>query len=251
MVSAPALLVLAAASNHAHAGGGAFEALMKGLAAGVEQANQQQAARQAAEPQYVTYTVQFVAGIVAGGNAQGQEWDGFGTFDPAAMALMISAAGLAAGTPIPPNTSMGAAASSITSKFTQGFAAPDVVGFVEYGGTTSRALAPVAATRMALAYNRAHTPDSYTPRFNVSYENWPVYEDASFTITVWDMDDRNNDFIGTAVVRASDIESAAESGKVVTVPVADQTNNQLIGVQITARRVTTAGAAPRLNGVRW
>lgn len=200
---------------------------------------------------YQTYTIRFIGAVISAGTAAGEEWDGPGTFDASAVQALLGTLGMAVGTNGFADMSSSGAIAGVTRQFTKGIAAPDVVGSVHFHGTTTRALAAVAGTPLALAHRGSYTPDSYLPRFNVAYESWPVYPDSGFTIALWDLDDTNPDVIGTAVISATEIEAAAGSGKVVTLPVAEQTNGQLLGIQVIVQKVAVPGAPPRLHGSRW
>jgi|TARA_R110002033_G_scaffold165821_1_gene203881 hypothetical protein len=70
--------------------------------------------------------------------------------------------------------------------------------------------------------------------FNAGYKNWPLYKENRFRISLWDADLFKNDPIATVELTYNDEMNAIKVEKTTWINVAEQGNNQLLFIQISA-----------------
>ncbi len=74
--------------------------------------------------------------------------------------------------------------------------------------------------------------DTFTPGWGDGWVNLEIDTGTRLRVELWDADVQFDDFIGTAHLDYSDLMAALNSGKVHHVPVGNQTNNQLLFIDI-------------------
>jgi len=173
----------------------------------------------------------------------GAPWDGRGKADPKAVKAVRK---LMQG-----GGEVAAAIARIKELAPKGAAsAPDVTGYVIYTGPTSRELAQIASTRLALAPKHEPMENNYQPRFDVGYRGWPVYRHSLFRLVLWDADRSHAEPMGVVKIRYRDIARAVESGKPTWVNVARQSYNQILFVEIRASKAAP-GVSAKLDGAKY
>jgi len=173
----------------------------------------------------------------------GAPWDGTGKRNPKAFAATIKTV-KSDGTPVP------AVIKQVEKLAPKGAAAPDVFGYVTTYGPTTRALADSAATRFALATKRKAKRNTYTPRFDVTYDAWPVYAHTQFRIVLWDGDRSKNESIGVVNISQSDIADALDAGKPIWVNVYRRGQGQILYVKIRASKAAP-NAVAKVEGEKY
>lgn len=131
-----------------------------------------------------------------------------------------------------------------------GRAAPDVVGYVVQAGATRTELAAYAGIPLALASTDNLIPNSYTPRFRTGYSGWPLYAQSRLRIRLWDRDRRVHQHIGMVEINYEHILDALKAGVPTWINVAEQSNNQLLYVQLSVSKAAEH-ARPRMYGYRF
>ncbi len=101
-------------------------------------------------------------------------------------------------------------------------AKPDAAGWAELVGGVS----------MADPVQLPKNQDSLIPGWGGGWSGVELNDDTAIRVEVWDLDIENDDLIGTAIIGSDDLWAALDSGGVYHVPVADQTHNQLLFVDI-------------------
>lgn len=194
------------------------------------------------EPQFVNFTV--LSAIIAPTKMNGSNWD--------AHFIFSGGAAQALGDLILPGSGLLTAAviQSISDSSKKGTVAPDAIGYIQQIGPTLKNLANIAGTRLILADKKTISKDSYMPHFDTGYSGWPIFKDTRFRIYLFDMDIKNNDHIGTVEITFNDIMLAIQHGKSVWINVADQGNNQLLYIQISATKALP-NQRPKLEGKQW
>lgn len=132
----------------------------------------------------------------------------------------------------------------------KGSVAPDVIGTIKQVGETSKGYESIASTPIGLATRLTVTRDSYTPVFTTEYQSWPIFKTTRFRIRLWDKDLSDNDAIGTVEITPDDIQKAIDAGTPVWINVADQSQNQLLYIQISAIKAKENGVQ-RVVGELW
>lgn len=182
--------------------------------------------------------------VIAPTKYNGAPWDGLGRADTSAMSkvssMMAPGSGLVSSQVI----------AAIGDLASQGNAAPDVIGYLRQVGVTTKYLASVAGTPMALATKTSMTHNSYTPAFDTGYMGWPIFKETTFEIRLWDADLTQNDDIATVEITYKDIMAAIKHGKSIWLNVSDQGLGQLLYIHITASK-SIEGERPRFYGYRW
>lgn len=196
----------------------------------------------AQEPIKVNFTV--LGAVIGPVKINGKSWDVGRAVDPSASGLIAEL--MAPGS--------GALVSSVVNTVSQvaanGTAAPDVVGYIQQVGPTTRYLSKISGTPIELAGKRTLARDSYTPNFQAGYSGWPIFIGTRFRIHLWDLDFQNHDTIAAVEITYDDIMSAIKHGKTKWIKVADQSNNQLLYIQISASS-SLEYTKPSINGYRF
>jgi len=195
-------------------------------------------------PIYVNFTI--LSAVIAPTKINGKSWDAGGTSSKGASGIGVISEMLMAGSGVPA-TSVISALSEVAAK---GKAAPDVVGYVQQTGPTTRNLAKIAGIPMALSTRENRTKDSYIPRFSTGYSGWPVFPDTRFQIQLSDLDLMDHDHIGVVELNYEHILSVIEEGKPKWINVADQSMNQLLYILVTATKADEH-TRPKMNGYEW
>ncbi|RXJ79343.1 hypothetical protein [Arcobacter sp. F2176] len=124
---------------------------------------------------------------------------------------------------------------TIGNNAAKGTAAPDVIGYIQLIGSSLKNISNIAWTPIVLATKSyALSKDSYTPSFNAGYKNWPLFKENRFRIVLWDADLFDDDPIATVELTYNDVMNAIKVGKTTWINVAEQGNNQLLFIQISA-----------------
>lgn len=196
----------------------------------------------AVEPLRIDFEI--LSALIGPTKVNGASWDSPKGIDNASASLLSEM--------LMPGSGVAASAviSTVSNVAAKGAAAPDVIGYIRQKSTTTRQLAKIAGTPLALAIRRQKTQDSYTPRFYASYQGWPIYEDARFQIQLWDADVSFDDQIATVELTYDDIQEALEAGKPTWINVADQSLRQLLYVQISVTESHERTPA-KMNGYQW
>lgn len=191
----------------------------------------------------VDFTI--LGALIAPTKVNGKTWDASSGIDKTSSGMIAEM--------VMPGSGFAASAviSEVSKVAAQGIAAPDIIGYITQTGPTTRSLANIAGTRMALATKQFNfSRDSYTPTFQTGYSGWPVFKDTRFQIKLWDADIRNDDPVGTVELTQSDIQEAIMNGKPTWINVSDQSMNQVLFIQITASK-SLPNTLPKMNGNRW
>ena len=182
--------------------------------------------------------------MIAPGKVGNRPWDSKTSISPTAAAvvseLMLPGSGATASAVI----------SAVGKTAPQGTAAPDVIGYIVHKGTTTKALAKIAGTPLALALRSNKTQDSYTPRFFASYEGWPVYEGTKFQIQLWDADLFNDDHIAVVELNQAQLLAVADQNEPVWIDVSYQSQNQLLYLLVSVSH-SLESTKPKMNGYQW
>ncbi len=196
-------------------------------------------------------TIRFVGAQIGPGKAGGSNWDGTGNISPEAAEAMLAVA--TQGASLSAAGAAGTASSVALNAAVQGTAAPDVIGSVRVVGPTRTDLAKTAGTWMALATPAQKVEDSYTPTFTyqMEYQNWPVYEDTRFELSLWDGDLSQNDPIGVVQISKTNIDAALAKGSILEVPVGDQSSGQIVSVKISVMHGSSAVKDAKMNGYKY
>lgn len=200
-------------------------------------------------PEYVT--IRFVGAQIGPGKAGGSNWDGTGNIPPEAAEAMLAVA--TQGASLSAGGNAGTASSVALNAAIQGTAAPDVIGSVRVVGPTRSDLTKTAGTPMALASSGKKVEDSYTPTFTyqMEYQNWPVYADTRFELSLWDADLSNNDPIGVVQLTRVNIDAALAKGTILEVPVGDQSSGQVVSVKISVMHGSSGVKDAKMNGYTY
>lgn len=132
----------------------------------------------------------------------------------------------------------------------KGSGAPDIIGSIQQVGPSYPGLEEAAKAPIALADKKTITKNGYTPIFTTEYKAWPMYSNTRFRIRLWDKDMMQNDFIGTVEVTTEDIQKAITAGQAIYINVSNQSQNQILYIQISAIQ-SGAKNQPQIIGSLW
>ena len=177
------------------------------------------------------YDVAIVGALVGPGKAiDDAVWDGFGPISREATDDIAALAGLfTAGVPTGEQQPLGGALlNEVANKFAQGLARPDVYGTFSLVGP--------ASYQDPGRYDLASQvfKDTYTPHFGGGFKGLDFSAGNRIRIELFDEDFENDDPIGTAEINAAHVEYAATEQGVVGIWVGDQTNGQVLFINISA-----------------
>lgn len=197
----------------------------------------------AKKPIFVNFTI--LGAIVAPNKITGKNWD-------ISIGLNQTVGNLVSDMVIPGSGLLASAAISVIGKdAAKGKSAPDVIGYIVQTGPTTKKIGQKAFTPLVLSSrNYNFTKDSYIPSFNTGYNGWPIFENTRFRIKLWDKDFSDNDNIGTVELNIDDIKKAIKAKKPIWINVADQSQNQLLFISLSATK-TNEKATSFIDGYKW
>jgi hypothetical protein len=169
-----------------------------------------------------TVNVELLGALIGPGKLDNTQWDGAGTVPPEVLEAIATAAGL-------PGT--GAILGVIQSAAYQALSKPDPLGSAELnegGGFDS--LFTIALTSVA-----SNEEDTFAPSWPQPYPGWkdvPFGNGTQVRVTVLDEDLASNDNIGVATINFDDLKEAWDAQDSHWVRVDDQTNGQLLALQV-------------------
>jgi len=186
--------------------------------------------------------ISILGAVIGPSKWNGDPWDGAGKRNPKAFKAIgkIVNAG---------NASVPAVIKKVEKLAPTG-RAPDVFGYVTTYGPTTTALSDTAATRFTLATKHSARRNTYHPRFNVSYDGWPVYKHTQFRIVLWDADRSRNEAIGVVNISYADVKNAVAAGKPIWVNVYKRSQGQIICIQIKASKAPP-NAVAKVDGDKY
>lgn len=190
------------------------------------------------EPTY--YNISIMGAVIGPTKIGNQKWDtGFGSLKGIVPLATIALPGI-----LPLSSSL---ISKIIEKAPTGTSAPDVFGNVQMVGPTTKDALKVLKKPIQLATKQNLTKNSYTPSLFAEYQSWPIYKNTRIRIELWDKDISENDLIGKVELNSKDLDKATKEEKPVYIKVADQSQNQLLYIQISVTKSTTK--TPRYSGL--
>lgn len=193
-----------------------------------------------AEEEPIYYNISIMGAVVGPTKIGNQKWDsGFGTLKGIVPLASIALPGI-----LPLSSNL---ISNILDKAPTGASAPDVFGFVQIVGPTTNDALKVLSKPIQLATQQSLTKNSYTPSLFAEYQSWPIFKDTRIRIELWDKDLAENDLIGKVELNVKDLDLAIKEEKPVYIKVADQSQNQLLYIQISVTKSTSK--IPRYSGI--
>lgn len=159
-----------------------------------------------------------VVGILVGIKSNRLAWDGPGTLSNDNVGA-ISEAMVGTG------NLYGAAAVQVANLASAGFQPPDVGGHVD-----------VYSARATTSLDLAKVQDSYTPTWSdASIGGVPLDRSVRIRVTLYDRDLVDDDPMGVVELNLDDLRAAYEAGRIHHVRVDDQSNGQVLFVDISVR----------------
>lgn len=178
------------------------------------------------------YNVQITGAMVAPSMTNGDQWDGSGTIDPAEKQKFLDALGK-----VPTYGAYLELAAIVADAVNAGTAAPDPYGYAE--------LAQSGTYQSDLRFSffadvNSNLEDTYVPNFPLpnGWTDLKIDEGTRVRVTLLDEDLVNDDPIGVAEISSSELLAAASEGKVHHVRVDDQTQRQLVYIDVSVQTIT-------------
>jgi len=170
-----------------------------------------------------TVSVEVLGAYIGPGKIDNTTWDGTGTVPPEVLALVADALGYPGVDKI---------ADVVQQAAYQALSKPDPFGTANLDRDGSGF---DAADDVKLATTANNTEDTFKPTWPMPYPGWkdlPFDGGLQVRVTLYDEDLSLNDDIGTATINYPELLAAWESGKSYWVRVEDQTQGQLLAVEI-------------------
>jgi hypothetical protein len=184
-----------------------------------------------AKEEPIKVNISILSAVIGPSKVGDQKWDtGFGSLKGLAplASLVVPFSGMI-------TTSV---VSGLIGKAPQGNSAPDVFGTAQFIGNIDMDPSSSLLKPLDLATFKTLTKNSYTPGLKGEYKSWPMYKDTRLRIELKDKDFAEHDLIGKVEITRSDVELAIKTGKPIYINVAEQSQNQLLFIQISASMAT-------------
>jgi hypothetical protein len=173
----------------------------------------------------MTVTVELQSALIGPGKLDHTSWDGNGEMVSTEIWSNLASA-LAGASPYT------AAAGLLVNPVLAGTRAPDAMG------TARLDIGQSVGQPLILADASSNIEDSYSPSWATPalWGNVPLDQNVRIKVDLTDEDLLNHDSIGVAEINSSHLVDALAAGKVYHVPVADQTNQQILFLGISVRQ---------------
>jgi len=191
------------------------------------------AAQKQAPPRPKWVNIHLLSALIGPSKVHGSRWDGPGSASTTGVSL-------------PRSTTLSASIiREVVNQAASGYAAPDVIGFVQEISADSD-----SNVQIALATRRHKVANSYTPRFKVDYLHWPIGPNTRFYIELWDSDLYQNDPIGSIELTYKDLQTALTANTAVWINVGEQSLDQLMAIKIAVTRAS-GSQRQKIHGLPW
>jgi hypothetical protein len=173
----------------------------------------------------MTVTVELQSAVIAPGKLSREPWDADGTQIPTQTWSQLATA-LAGANPYVSVSAL------LINPVLAGTKAPDPYG------TARLDVGQSIGTTLALGDRATNMEDTYTPTFSrpALWVKVPIDQNVRIKVDLNDEDLINDDAIGVAEVNSAQLKEALAAGKVYHVPVADQTNQQILFLGLSVRQ---------------